>query len=136
MDVNKKITELGLVDLAVNEYEKYHSGRGYKMSLFYPEAEMIALTFTLYHLEGNRVMDDVTLLCDDMQVGEFIRFFDLEVGGDLERLSLDLAWSELYMTGKAVLEFDARPPFWVRYGKESELQTLEDLREFCRRMER
>ena len=32
--------------------------------------------------------------------------------------------------------FDVRPPVYMRYNKESEVQTLEDLREFYRVMER
>lgn len=103
MDANKKITELGLLDLALREYEEYHIDKGYKISILSIKPEMAALTCTLFHLEDKMVEDDVMLLCDDMHVGEFIRFFGLEVYGDLERLSLDRVWSDLYITGRAEL---------------------------------
>jgi hypothetical protein len=136
MDANKKITEVGLLDLALRDYEKYHWDKGYKISILSLEPEMATLIFTLFHMEGKMIEDDVMLLCDHMHVGEFIRFFGLEVYGDLERFSLERVWSELYLSGRAELMFDVRPPVYMRYSKESEVQTLEDLREFYRVMER
>jgi hypothetical protein len=136
MDANKKITELGLLDLALREYEEYLWDKGYKISILSLKPEMAMLILTLFHMKDKMIEDDVMILCDDMHVGEFIRFFDLEVCGDLHKISLEQVWSELYLTGRANLMFDVRPPVYMRYSKESELQTLEDLREFCRVMER
>ena len=132
IEADKKITELGLLDLALRNYEKCHFDKGYEVSILSAEPEMLMLVFTLLHMDDRNIACDAMLLCDDMPVGEFIRFFGLEVYGDLERFNLERVWSDLYMTGRARLEFDARPPFSVWYSEDSKLQTLEDLREFCR----
>ena len=135
MEANRKVTELGLLDKVLREQELeeneyYNSAEGYKISLFSSEPEMIMLVIIPYRMTQKR-KGNLMLWCDEIHVGEFITYFGLEVYSDIDKISLDRVWKEFYLTGRAELEFDARPPFRMRYSKESEVQTPEDLTKYC-----
>ncbi|MES2454930.1 MAG: hypothetical protein V4594_05305 [Bacteroidota bacterium] len=136
MDANKRVTELGLLDKVFREQddeqkEYYNPAEGYGMTLHSYEPETITMVFTPYRMFQKTSVGNVMLWCEEMHVGEFIKYFSLEVYSDIDKISLDQVWKEFYLTGRAEIEFDARPPFRIKYSKESEVQTPEDLRKYC-----
>jgi len=92
--------------------------KGYKVSILSIEPEIAVLIFTLFPMKDKMIEDDAMVLCNYMHVGEFIKFFGLEVYADLEKFSLDRVWSGSYMTERAELMFDIRPSYAIVYRDE------------------
>ncbi|RZM07230.1 MAG: hypothetical protein EOO88_52125 [Pedobacter sp.] len=133
MKTDKEITALGLLDEVLrDDFELYNHEEGYKMTLVSLHPEMLALCITMFHIDDKMIIDEAMILCEDMHVSEFINYFELEVYGDLKKISPERAWSEFYLTGKAELVFDARPPVTLNYSDESAVQSLNEARNYIK----